>query len=69
MQFFDVLKEWATDGTLVIIGAVTLVAIFVISFCFKTSWGQWYNWRKRDEIYGKPGVNVDKQKHPTQQER
>lgn len=61
--------EWLTDGTLIVVGFAILVAIFIASFFLKTAWGQWNDRKKQNEIYGEPGVNTDKKKHPTHQER
>lgn len=44
---------------LVIGSLVVFAGLFLWSFLFKTAWGAWDNRRKADEIYGKPGANMD----------
>ena len=66
IETFD---KWAMDGTLVIVGLMMLVGIFVACFFLKTFWGRWDDRAKEDEIYGKPGANLTKKRHPTHQVR
>lgn len=56
-------------GVLFCIGVALVVAGLLCSFFFKTSWGQWKDRSQEDAIYGKPGANIDKKKHPTEQDR
>lgn len=65
----ETFETWATDGTLIIVGVIMLVAIFVASFFLKTFWGQWNDRARQDDIYGKPGANMEEKKHPTHQDR
>ncbi len=68
-MIIETLDKWATDGTLILAGLITLVGIFIACFFLKTAWGAWDNRSRQDEIYGKPGANLDEKKHRTRQER
>ena len=68
MSFLDTAAKWVMDGRLALVGGVLLLAGLTISFFFKTAWGQWKS-GNQDKVYGKPGANIKKKKHPTEQER
>lgn len=37
----DILDNWCSNNHLIATGIVLLVAAFILSFCFKTFWGEW----------------------------
>lgn len=53
-DIIDVVDKFARDNNLVLIGLLLLVVAFVLSFCYKTYWGQWKDRARDDDIYGKP---------------
>ncbi len=65
----DTIDKWCSNNYPVTCGLILLAGAFLLSFCYKTAWGRWKEHKKDDEIYSKPGVNIDKKKHPTHQER
>ncbi len=54
MRILETFDRWASDGTLVMVGVMMLVGIFVACFFLKTFWGQWDDRAKKKQIYGKP---------------
>ncbi len=52
-EFLTVVDKFAKDNNLVLVGVMLLVAVFVLSFFYKTFWGQWKDRTKDDELYGK----------------
>ena len=48
----DVVDKFAKDNNIVLVGIMLLVAAFVLSFCYKTFWGQWKDRTKKKQIYG-----------------
>ncbi len=48
----DIVEKFAKDNNLVLVGVMTLVAIFVASFVLKTAWLQWDDRAKKNQIYG-----------------
>ena len=52
-EFLTIVDKFAKDNNLVLVGVMLLVAVFVLSFFYKTFWGQWKDRTKEDAIYGK----------------
>lgn len=51
MKLMETFDKWAMDGTMVLVGVIMLVGIFIACFFFKTFWGQWNDRHSQDEIY------------------
>ncbi len=54
MRILETFDRWASDGTLVMVGVMMLVGIFVACFFLKTFWGRWDDRAKEKQIYGEP---------------
>lgn len=54
MNLLDVIDKFAKENNLVLCGILLLVAVFVLSFCYKTFWGQWKDRARKKQIYGEP---------------
>jgi len=37
----DTLYEWCENNHPIAAGLILLVAAFILSFCYKTAWGEW----------------------------
>lgn len=53
-DMIDVIDKFARDNDLVLVGVLLLAAAFILSFCYRTFWGQWKDRSRDDQIYGKP---------------
>ncbi len=40
-DILDTICKWSSDNHIVTIGLLLLVVAFILSFCFKTFWGEW----------------------------
>ncbi len=40
-NMLDTVGNWSSDNHLVAIGLALLIAAFILSFFFKTFWGEW----------------------------
>ncbi len=50
----DIVDKFAKDNHLVLCGILLLVVTFMLSFCYKTFWGQWKDRVKDKQLYGEP---------------
>ena len=53
-DLLDIVDKFAKDNNLVLCGALLLVVAFVLSFCYRTFWGQWKDRARDKQIYGEP---------------
>lgn len=40
-DIIDIIDKWCRDNNPVTCGLILLTAAFILSFCYKTAWGQW----------------------------
>ncbi len=50
----NAVEKFAKGNNLVLCGVLLVVGGFLLSFCYKTFWGQWKDRAKEKQIYGEP---------------